>query len=185
LEDNPTRNIFKRQYKDKPYYKIEKQINGERLYYGSFNSLEQAMQRRDFLEDHQWDIKYACKPKCEKYIQKSVSGKYNVSKRINNNQIYYGTFNTLEEAREYRDFLEEHDWNPEYRKIVRKKRKHNTPMKYIHYRKDKNNNPRYWIQKSVNGEILVFGTYDSLEDAMHERDFWESINWDMNLLDLY
>ena len=112
MEDNPTRNIFKRQYKDKPYYKIEKQINGERLYYGSFNSLEQAIQHRDFLEEQQWNIKYCRKPRGEKYIQKSVSGKYKVSKRIKNNQIYYGTFNTIEEAREYRDFLEEHDWNP-------------------------------------------------------------------------
>lgn len=184
MKDNPTRNITKRQYKNKTYYRIVKQIHGKRWYYGKFDSPEQAMQRRDFLEDHQWDIKYACKPKCEKYIQKSVSGKYNVSKRIKNNQIYYGTFSTLEEAVQYRNFLINHDWNQRYRKIIRKKRKHNTPMKYIHYRKNKQDNT-YWVQKSVNGEIMIFGTYHTLEEAVHERDFWESIDWNLDLLDLY
>lgn len=35
------------------------------------------------------------------------------------------------------------------------------------------------------GQPYYFGCFDSFEEAREERDFWESINWNMDLIDLY
>ena len=36
------------------------------------------------------------------------------------------------------------------------------------------------IKKNIDGKSEHFGTFHSLEDAMEERDFLESIDWDWN-----
>ena len=170
-------------YPSRNKYVIRKTIYGKRKYYGTFETLQEARKYRDFLVDHAWNTKYIKKNyNINRYIKKHRK-KYYISKRIDGKDVYFGTFETLQEAREYRDFLEEHDWNPEYRKISRYSQwnKNNLP-KNIYYNNKQNT---YSVRKVFNYEPITFGTYHTLEDAIHERDFWMSIDWDMDMLDLY
>lgn len=169
-------------YPSRNKYVIRKTIYGKRTYYGTFETLQEARKYRDFLVDHAWNTKYIKKNyNINRYIKKPRK-KYYISKRIDGKDVYFGTFETLQEAREYRDFLEEHEWNPKYRKISRNSQwnKNNLP-KNIYYNPKQNT---YAIRKVFNQEPITFGTCHTLEEAVHERDFWMSIDWDMDMLDL-
>lgn len=120
----------------------------------------------------------------DKYISPR-GDKYVIYKRIPslNKRIYFGTFETLHEAREYRDFLEEHDWDTKY--IKRKRDKHAPPgedTKYITFYKC---NQKWVVNYYRDGKHYYFGCFDSFEEAREERDFWESIDWNLDLIDLY
>ncbi len=93
--------------------------------------------------------------------------------------MYFGTFNTLKEAQEYRDFLINHDWDLKYRK--RSPRKYNLP-KYIY---KKPGGDMFIIRKTVDYQQVHLGYYKTLQEAIKEKEFYESINWDLDLLDLY
>ena len=91
---------------------------------------------------------------------------------------YYGTYDTYNEAVQKRNQLIENGWNKD---LIQYQRGQNNPDRYI----CENSSGNYRIQKVVNGEIIHFGVCNSIEEARSERDFWESINWDFDLLDLY
>jgi len=113
-----------------------------------------------------------------KYISK-LNKKYCIYKWCNGKNVYFGTFNTLKEAQEYRDFLINHDWDLKYRK--RSPRKYNLP-KYIY---KKPGGDMFIIRKTVDYQQVHLGYYKTLQEAIKEKEFYESINWDLDLLDLY
>ena len=91
---------------------------------------------------------------------------------------YYGTYDTYNEAVQKRNQLIEHNWD---KTLITLEKGKDNPDRYIS--KTKSNS--YALVKMVDGELVHFGTYHSLDDAREDRDFWESINWDFDLLDLY
>lgn len=106
-------------YKKGNYYNIYKYIGKECYFYGKYKNIDEARRHRDFLVEHNWDIQYQIRPdKSMQYIR-YLDGKYRIYKTINKICHYYGTFNTIEEAREYRDFLIEHEWDIQYKKYTR------------------------------------------------------------------
>lgn len=153
-------------------YMINKTIHGKSKYYGTFTTLDEARRYRDFLVDHNWNV--CCKKKRNSSHIFKNRNKYMIMKRVNSKNEYFGRFDTLEEAKIYRDFLEEHDWDVKYKKSAKPSN--------IYYNKNQN---IYVLRKTVNHERVHFGTYSSLEEAVHERDFYQSIDWDLDLLDLY
>ncbi len=58
---------------------------------------------------------------------------------------------------------------------------HNFEDRYLR----KNPSGTFTIQKVINNHKETFGTYKKIHTAREARDFWESINWDFDLLDLY
>lgn len=167
-------------YKKGNHYNIYKYMNKECYFYGKYNTIDEARQHRDFLVDHDWDKQYiVCPDNSTQYIR-LINGKYCIYKTINKTCHYFGTFNSLEEAQIYRDFLVDHDWDLQYKKYTRGP--HRNPSKYISYGKKDN---KYHLSKTIRGVNTHFGSYNTLQEAVHERDFWESINWNIDLLDLY
>lgn len=167
-------------YKKGNYYNIYKYIGKECYFYGKYKNIDEARQHRDFLVEHNWDIQYQIRPdKSMQYIR-YLDGKYRIYKTINKTCHYYGTFNTIEEARAYRDFLIEHEWDIQYKKYTRGPQK--STHKYISHGKHDN---KYHLSKTIHGVNTHFGSYNTLQEAVHERDFWISINWNIDLLDLY
>ena len=81
-------------------------------------------------------------------------------------QLYFGTYDTLEEALEKRDQLLKEG------ELVSKMKKKDT--RHINM----TNTGKYVIRKMINGKIEHFGTFNTLEDAIDERDYLESIDWD-------
>ena len=156
-------------------YNIYRMEHGKRKYYGSHKSYHEAMSMYNKLEANGWKKPILVRPRHTgkwKYIYKT-KGAYMIYK----DRFYYGTFATFEEAYKYKQYLEDHDWD---KKLAYRKRGKCNPHRYI-----VKNNGSYSIHKSVDGKIVVFATCKKLEDAIAERDFLESINWDWNLIDLY
>lgn len=47
----------------------------------------------------------------DRYIKKTKAGTYSIQKHINGVRGHFGTYRTLEDAREERDYLESIDWD--------------------------------------------------------------------------
>lgn len=94
-------------------------------------------------------------------------------KTINNRQYNFGSFKSIEEAQRHIEFLENENWNTKYSKQY----VNDLPKYIIHGYKNK-----YIIQKSINGKITKFGTFNTLEEATHERDLLIKYNWNYDLL---
>ena len=87
-----------------------------------------------------------------KYIQ-YVKGAYNILKRIDGELIYFGRYDSLDEAIKWRDFFMENDWNTDLRLI-------GTKCKNIYYEKS-----RYIIVKEIKGKKYYFGSFKTYEEA--------------------
>ena len=181
MEDSSTKYIRKT---SDGMYNVEKWIDGHTVYFGRFSSLLNAQKYRDFLVEHDWDTKYYFKNKCAplKYIQKTENNTYRIDKFLNGKTIYFGVFPSLVDAQKYRDFLIEHDWDLKYQRRKNHCKARSKEMRYISYSK---NHDVFQINKTIHGKVMYFGYYHTLEEAIHERDFYESIDWNMDLIDLY
>lgn len=95
--------------------------------------------------------------------------KYNVAQQVNGKRIYYATCLDREEAIQLRNKLVKEGV------ITDRTGKHRLRgrMRYI----TKYGN-KYCIYKNVDGKQECFGTFHSLEEAIDERDYLESIGWD-------
>lgn len=83
---------------------------------------------------------------------------------IVNNHKHYGTYKRFEDAvKRVDELIEQGVLKP----------KELDPMRYIYLYQGK-----YNIIKRLNGKNEFFGRYRKLEDAQHERDFLEAIDWD-------
>lgn len=176
-------------YKMDNKYCIYKMLNGRQKYFGRFKTLDEAIEYREFLIAHDWNLQYkkrcppgssicSCDKKSNKYIYKNGK-KYGVFKFIKGKLVYFGVFNTIEDARQYRNFLMDHNWDTKYVRWA--PRKYNLP-RYVYYDPYADN---YYIAKKVGDTQFRFGTYKTRDEAIHEKEFYESINWDLDLLDLY
>lgn len=107
------------------------------------------------------------------YIHKWKKG-YMVAKQVNGKMMYFGNYQSLDKAKEARDYFLEHDWD------VNERFKFMTipPTRYIRITRAGN----YKIVKWLNGKMVYFGTFHSLEDAMLERDLLVANDWDWDKL---
>lgn len=90
------------------------QKNGK--YYGSYNTIEEAEKAREVLKKHNWDnkyVKYRRKRKnpISRYITRTKSGNYVITKTIDNKKVDFGTFHNLKDAEEERDELIRCNWD--------------------------------------------------------------------------
>ena len=154
-------------------FRIYKVIRGKTKYFGTFPSIEEARRMRDKCVREGWKNTYKKRDPERKWIQKRPSGRYYVIRK----NVYYGVKDTLEEAIEFRDFLEEHDWDIN---LKQKQRKRGTENKnrYVY----KTACGRYAIVKMIQGELKYFGAFTTLDAAKRERDLLEKCGWDEELL---
>ena len=117
-----------------------------------------------------------------KHIQKYGDNKYRIIKwkkiRKGRNkgkfvQKYFGSFNDLESAKQYRDICVENNWNE---KLMPKNNPLAfNPLKYIY----KTSTGHYRIMKQRYGKLEDYGSYSNLIDAILERDLLMVNNWDL------
>ena len=99
-------------------YVVRKTINKKLIYFGKFKTLEEAIQHRSLLEKNGWKkIKETHRRMGnDRYIYKRVTKygvRWEICKRINGKQEYFGRFDDLEEARRERDMFEKNEWDYE------------------------------------------------------------------------
>ena len=112
-----------------------------------------------------------------KFYTKTKSNTYAITKSIKNETIYYHTFKTREEAENAVKYLKKNNWDKK-RFIYDYLDGEPERMKYI----KRMPNGKYSIQKYINGEYSHFGTFDTLEEAIRERDICVECDWDYDLI---
>lgn len=137
------------------------------------------------------------------HIEQLKSGKYYVRNTINKKRKTFGTYNTLEEAQEFIELMNLHNWDLN-KKIYPYKNKYHVflhwnnkwiprgtyntleeataesqkpVMKYIKYRPKYNT---YEIQRDIKEGVINYGAYDTLEEACNIRDKLITHDWDRN-----
>lgn len=103
-------------------------------------------------------------------------GTYVITKNIFGKKYNFGTYKSLKDAREARNYFEENGWLnclDERLKFTYKK------PKYIIWLK----NRRVWqIRKWINGKYEIFGQFKNYDDAVEEVELLKEVNWDWEAL---
>jgi len=101
------------------------------------------------------------------------NGYYTVSKVINGLTCYVGNCKTLIQALMIRDWAEQNNWKkyPKIKPIP--KHKPCNPLRNI----QKTQSNKFTIRKSINYKTYSFGSYNTLEEALKFRDYFERNNW--------
>ena len=111
----------------------------------------------------------------EEYIRKLNDGRYVIKKE---NHPRYGVFPELSQAKEFQQICIKYNWDDSQLKKLHLQYQIRTyyPNKYITFQSKK------WIvQKTVNGRIQSFGSFNSVEEARRHRDKCIQHNWDESL----
>lgn len=159
-------------HKKSRLFEVQKTINKKRMCCGTAKTLIQALMVRDWCKANNWKHypKRTCGLTGEKYITQNKKGHYLVGKHIKGKTHYYGFFQTLEEAKEYRDFIVSKGWSSNH--------KFHKPLRNI----KKTIHGTYQVYKMINGVNSYFGSYNSLEEAIHVRELVEKYNGDWDLI---
>jgi len=156
-------------------YVVEKCRNKKTKYYGTFDTLIEALMFRDYCISFDWNVEpHHVNKKYDfpKYIKKHGAG-FSITKILNGTLKYFGTFHTLLEAIEFRDYCVKYDWEVKPKRV----RSYKGFNSYIYP-----NGGKFSIHKSVNSKVECFGTFNSLTDAYEERDKLMRANWDYDIL---
>jgi len=155
-------------------FEIYKIINGVRKFYGSFDNLFDAQNRRNELLDDNWGYSTdelpapGRKPKYGKYIIYN-NGFFKISKFIDGQQRYIGKFDSFEKAKELREYLIKNHWDLSLlpQEMLDDKRIHNI--------------------RKIRGRFLVFDndkkfydSFDTYEEAKEYLDYLIENNWEIN-----
>lgn len=106
--------------------------------------------------------------KLPEYIYQRRNGWFEIRKRVGGVLIYWGSFPTLEEAKLHKAYYLGKNW--EVNPLFKAKR----------YIVKRNNN--YSILKKIDGKTVSYGTFNTIEDAMYERDICVVCDWDYDLI---
>ena len=107
--------------------------------------------------------------KLPKYISK-CNKRYRITKHISGKKSqYYGSFKTLDEAKEVVKKLIKHNWELPPKDYL--------GMMYIHEK-----GQYYWIRKTINGKYRNIIRLDNLTDAKNVRDMLVKFDWDLDYL---
>jgi len=156
--------------------------------YGTFKSLEVALIFVDICVRLGWDksvlkkerIKLIIKYESPNRYITETCGKFNVVKSsVNGRCLSYGRFDSLSDAREHRDFCVENDWDVSCRRISFTRSRNLVNERYISKSGDK-----FLVSKNFGDVLERFDLCSTLEEAIECRDFWVSVDWSWDCVDL-
>lgn len=104
--------------------------------------------------------------KLPEYIYQRRNGWFEIRKRVGGVLIYWGSFPTLEEAKLHKAYYLGKNWEV------------NPSFKAKRYIVKRNNN--YSVLKKIDGKTVSYGTFNTIEDAMYERDICVVCEWDFD-----
>ena len=147
-------------------YIVFRFIYNEKETFGPYTSIEAAKKAKYNLKFTGWesDLDHVGS-RYGRYIYKQ-HGKFVVRRVISGEFVDFGTFSSLEEARKVRDDLVYNNWG-----------EYNIPRNRGYGKYITKVNNKFKVQRAINGEVISFGYYDTLEEATKARDKFESENW--------
>lgn len=145
---------------------IFKFINGEKVIFGEYDSIDEAKQIKNNLIDNAWEstTEYT-RSEYGKYIVKD-NNRFVVKRTYKGDLHIFGYFKTLDEAIKCREDLVSTNWGDLNISLQINKEK------YISY-----NGLMYTIQRMINGKLNVYGLFYELDDAIQQRDWLIKHGW--------
>lgn len=111
------------------------------------------------------------------HITQASNGHYRIFKRINGTTYQFGTYNKLETAKYYRDYFQGKGWeNCLAERNIYTDTNHRRTQDY-NLRYIRKSGQHYRIDKELDKIKYNFGTYDTLDEAIFFRDYFEENNW--------
>ena len=145
---------------------IYKFINGKKVIFGEYDSLDEAKQIKNNLISNAWEsTEKNTRSKYGKYILKD-NNKFVVKRTYKGVNHFFGSFKTLDEALKCREELVSTNWGSLNIPLEMRK------GKYISF-----NGIMYTIQRMINGSINVYGFFNDLESAIEQRDWLVKHGW--------
>jgi hypothetical protein len=188
-------------------FKIRKSIKGKNVYFGTYDSFDEAIRVRDMLIDNGWDKSILITEEDRikeyyKYIRRNGDYYYDVNRPKNNKKglpRYMGTCLSIEEALYYRDIAKSKDYiigKPQEYDLITDNPYINEGLKYplpetLTPKKDKSKS-RYgkgYVKKKGHNSYQVwcnknyYGSYTTSEYAEYIRLKLYENNWDTNKLE--
>lgn len=157
-------------YQENNQFLVKNFVGSECVTFGSFNTIDEAIEFRDEMEDYGWPYSKPTSHSITK-IESNIfeeDGIFSVSKEILDFEIIFGRFNSLERAQSFKHKLIENAWNMNF--SIR-------PFKYGRYiRKDSN----FIVNRTIDGKYFNYGSYKFLDEAISRRDELIDTNWEMS-----
>lgn len=174
MKDVPGTNYIHFQKSTGNYF-ISKKVEGVQTHFGTYSTLEEAINYRDYFIEHNWNLTERLHYSKSSYIRRLPSGRFEVLKQKDGSSVSYGTFDTLTEAEHQVMLCKSFQWDIRLKPFDCKK--------YIRVREMTNDRIVYRIEKEINGDTYYFGTFNSLDDAKYERDLLVLCDWNYDALD--
>ena len=146
-------------------YTINRNVDGTMNVYGFFNELEDAIKQRDWLVAHNWS-RLEVPDDSKRHIHKK-GDKFLIYKRLKDDIEYFGTFDSLDEAKQARNKLVENDWVLDDFNDVEK------ISDFVYF-----DGEFYTIEKDVDGQIRIYGVYKNKKQALSDEKSFKSYDWD-------
>lgn len=155
-------------------YRIQKWTNNRAKYYGKAQTIQHARQIRNHLQQTGWKYPKYQKRKVtpNKYITKINNNTYQIRIPTKKGKQITRNCQTYHEAIQIRKQILQGNIPPAYK---------NHPHRYI----QKTSTGKYAIVRNEDNTTITYDQCNTLQEAIKERDFWESIRWDWDLIDLY
>ena len=156
-------------------YKIHKLIDGQQKFIGLFKTPEEAMKVRDILIENNWDLtsiplELLSTPNQDRYYYiRKVKNRFIVSKMIDGERKYFGSFDNIKDAIRLRNYLMLNNWQVDDEEEIEK------IDEYVFLINDK-----YVVQKEFDGETVVFGSFDDMGEAITFRNLCVKTNWKLD-----
>lgn len=147
--------------------------------FGIYRTLRAAKKIRNrMVSKKKNDFNYLDKhrEKDTKFIYR-VNDYYRVSKSVNGELKNFGHYNTLDEAIAIRDQLIKNNWDDSFLGLRRVLRSSDSYNKHIH-----KTSRGYDVVNRIEGELINFGSFETLEEAISYRDELEENNWEVEPL---
>ena len=159
-------------------FRVHKLVDGKQRFFGAFPTPEEAIELRDLLIENNWDSSkippkylrsFVTNPNLEKlhYIRK-VRDKFVVSKVIDGELKYFGTYDTKEEAIEAREVLLNNNWQ------IEEENKDELIDTFIYLINDE-----YIVKNEIDGEERIFGRFNDMGEAIKFRNLCVKNNWNV------
>lgn len=179
--------IYKTEHHGKTIYIIRKWVDGRLLRFGQADTVEKAREIREKCISENWKKTHYTNKNTKKYKpSKHVTYKQGIwvlQRTKNNKNHVFGRKRTYEEILDLRKRVEQANWDTSISEPLTNPRPRDSINRYI-----REDNGKWGIVKQINSnpkEFFCLHGFKTIEEAREERDFWESINWDFDLLDLY
>jgi hypothetical protein len=167
-------------------YIVTKKINGKVKRFGHYDTEEEAKMMVEELREVDWDINklnfitrkkiMPDKPEPKYYIYNKEDGTYTVQKNIKGKNIYFGRYETEDEAKMIVEELKKVNWNKNRlsQNILNKMIPDKPEPKYYTYNKK---DGVYIVQKTINGKNVNFGRYKTESGAKNKVKELKANNW--------